>query len=146
MVLLYRRVSDSLRLLLRSVPDESSALQASREYATHPHLASSKEDYEDAKVILKLYQDEFNISAPEHPPIFPAGTEASRSATLASCADVCLSTRIRGHLAHTQGYQGNQGCGIAFCAEVLDSAKARFAAVHTSKVGIEASKRRLQAL
>ena len=48
----------------------------------HPHLAASTEDYEDAKVILKLFQDEFNISPPEALPLFSAGTEASRNATL----------------------------------------------------------------
>ena len=67
---------------LRSVPDEASALAASREYATHPHIAASTEDYEDAKVILKLFQDEFDIPPPKDLPVFPAGTEASRSATL----------------------------------------------------------------
>lgn len=69
-------------LCFRSVPDAGSALKASRAYATHPHLASSKEDYEDAKVILKLFQDQFDISAPKESPIFPAGTESSRNATL----------------------------------------------------------------
>ena len=57
-------------------------MTASRAYATHPHLAASKEDFEDAKVILKLFQDEFNISAPDDIPVFPAGTDASRNATL----------------------------------------------------------------
>ena len=66
----------------RSVPDEDSALAASRAYATHPHIASSKEDFEDSKVILKLFQDEFNIPPPAKEPIFPSGTEASRNATL----------------------------------------------------------------
>lgn len=66
----------------RSVPDEDSALAASRAYATHPHIASSKEDFEDSKVILKLFQDEFNILPPAKEPIFPSGTEASRNATL----------------------------------------------------------------
>lgn len=66
----------------RSIPDEDSAIAASRAYATHPHLAASKEDFEDAKVILKLFQDEFNIAAPGDLPLFPAGSEQSRSATL----------------------------------------------------------------
>ena len=51
-------------------------------YATHPHIAASAEDFDDAKVILKLFQDEFGIPAPEDEPIFSAGTEASRNATL----------------------------------------------------------------
>jgi N-acetylated-alpha-linked acidic dipeptidase len=57
-------------------------LEASRAYATHPHIASSKEDFADAKVILKLFQDEFDIPVPEDSPIFSAGSEASRNATL----------------------------------------------------------------
>ncbi|KAI0375832.1 Zn-dependent exopeptidase [Pilatotrama ljubarskyi] len=68
--------------LYLSVPDPASALQASREYATHPHLAGSIEDYEDARVILKLFQDNFGIVAPPEPPVFPAGSPASRQATL----------------------------------------------------------------
>ncbi len=65
-----------------SVPDTDSALAASRAYATHPHLASSKEDYEDAKVMLKLFQDQFNVSTPKELPVYSAGTSASRNATL----------------------------------------------------------------
>ncbi|KAF7792892.1 hypothetical protein EIP86_003993 [Pleurotus ostreatoroseus] len=68
--------------LFLSVPDPKSALAASREYATHPHIASSSEDYEDALVILKLFQEEFSIPAPDVRPVFPAGTAASRAATL----------------------------------------------------------------
>lgn len=66
----------------RSIPSGESALAASRAYATHPHLAASKEDYEDALVILKLFQDELNIAVPDELPVFPAGSDASRSATL----------------------------------------------------------------
>ncbi len=75
-------IDGRLIFISRSVPDEGSALAASRAYATHPHIASSTEDFEDSKVILKLFQDEFSIPAPEKEPIFPAGTEASRNATL----------------------------------------------------------------
>ncbi|GJE84350.1 Zn-dependent exopeptidase [Phanerochaete sordida] len=74
--------SEKTEQLFLSVPDEASALAASRAYATHPHLASSKEDFEDAKVILKLFQDEFSITVPEDEPVFSAGTDASRNATL----------------------------------------------------------------
>ena len=65
-----------------SVPNGKSALERSRAYATHPHLAGSKADFEDAKVILKLFQEEFGISAPSELPRFPAGTAASRESTL----------------------------------------------------------------
>lgn len=66
----------------RSIPTGESALAASRAYAAHPHLASSKEDYQDALVILKLFQEEFDIPAPDVLPVFSAGSRASRSATL----------------------------------------------------------------
>ncbi|EDR12349.1 uncharacterized protein LACBIDRAFT_245820, partial [Laccaria bicolor S238N-H82] len=38
-----------LTLLFSSIPNPESALAASRAYATHPHLAGSIEDFEDAK-------------------------------------------------------------------------------------------------
>jgi N-acetylated-alpha-linked acidic dipeptidase len=57
-------------------------LSASRKYATHPHLAGSSEDLEDAKVLLELFQTQFNIPVPEEEPIFPAGSHESRHATL----------------------------------------------------------------
>ncbi|KAI0832613.1 Zn-dependent exopeptidase [Trametes gibbosa] len=68
--------------LYLSIPDPASALLASREYATHPHIAGSIEDYTDATVILKLFQDNFGIVPPPELPLYPAGSEASRSATL----------------------------------------------------------------
>ncbi|THH11530.1 hypothetical protein EW145_g577 [Phellinidium pouzarii] len=68
--------------LFLSVPSTKSAFAASRQYATHPHIAGSVEDYEDAKVILDLFQTQFDIPAPEDEPIFSAGTPESRSATL----------------------------------------------------------------
>ncbi|KAI9056503.1 Zn-dependent exopeptidase [Trametes sanguinea] len=64
-----------------SVPDPKSALIASRVYATHPHIAGSTEDFNDAKVILQLFQEHFNI-IPSLAPIFPAGSPESRAATL----------------------------------------------------------------
>jgi N-acetylated-alpha-linked acidic dipeptidase len=57
-------------------------LEASRSYATQPHLAGSSQDFEDAKVILKLFQDELGIHKPHREPIFKAGSHASRHSTL----------------------------------------------------------------
>lgn len=68
--------------LLSSIPTPESALAASRAYATHPHLAGSVEDFEDAKALLKLFQTEFSISPPSSAPIFPAGSPESRNSTL----------------------------------------------------------------
>lgn len=65
-----------------SVPNAESAIEASRAYSTHPHLAGSIEDELDAKVILDLFQDELNILKPAELPIFKAGSNASRDATL----------------------------------------------------------------
>ena len=77
-----RNCSLTVTVLSSSVPDPASAWLASREYATHPHIAGSTEDYSDAKVILKLFQDNFGIAPPSELPVFPAGSRQSRSATL----------------------------------------------------------------
>lgn len=66
----------------RSIPDSESARAASKAYASHPHLAGSPEDFDDAKVILKLFQTELGIATPSSEPIFSAGTPDSRNATL----------------------------------------------------------------
>ncbi|KAG9218840.1 hypothetical protein CCMSSC00406_0001046 [Pleurotus cornucopiae] len=68
--------------LYLSVPNADSALEASGEYATHPHLAGSMEDFADAKVILELFQDAFHAPAPKKDPIFDAGSYLSRASTL----------------------------------------------------------------
>ncbi|KAG6857098.1 hypothetical protein H0H87_009659 [Tephrocybe sp. NHM501043] len=65
-----------------SVPNSESALAASRAYATHPHLAGSSADFEDAKALLELFQTEFGIPPPSKEAIFSAGTPESRNATL----------------------------------------------------------------
>ena len=70
------------RIHFSSVPDPASALAASRKYATHPHIAGGIEDFEDATVILKLFQDEFGIPAPSEVPVYPAGSPESRSSVL----------------------------------------------------------------
>ena len=57
-------------------------MEASRAYATHPHLAGSSEDFLDAKAILHFLQDELNIHKPLHLPIHNAGSASSRNATL----------------------------------------------------------------
>ena len=57
-------------------------MSVSRKYATHPHLAGSTEDFEDAKVILDVFQTHFGIPVPDIEPVFPAGSPESRNATL----------------------------------------------------------------
>ncbi|KZT02146.1 Zn-dependent exopeptidase [Laetiporus sulphureus 93-53] len=70
--------------LFLATPEPASAFAASRAYATHPHLAGSSEDFEDAKAILQLFRSQFHIhSFPGAPdPIFPTGSRASRAMTL----------------------------------------------------------------
>ncbi|KAL4247046.1 peptidase M28 family protein [Abortiporus biennis] len=65
-----------------SVPNSKSALATSRKYATHPHLAGSDEVFNDAKEILKLFQDQLGITPPSTLPLYSAGTPESRDATL----------------------------------------------------------------
>ncbi|OJA19334.1 hypothetical protein AZE42_00444 [Rhizopogon vesiculosus] len=67
-----------------AVPSAESALAASRDYATHPHLAGAVEDFQDAKDILALFQSEFGIPTPATEPIYPAGSPESREATLSA--------------------------------------------------------------
>ncbi|THH33498.1 hypothetical protein EUX98_g710 [Antrodiella citrinella] len=74
--------TEKVENLFLSVPNSKSALAHSREYATHPHVAGSKEDLEDAKVILKLFQDELGIPETSEVPLFPAGSVESRKSTL----------------------------------------------------------------
>ena len=64
------------------VPSNKSAIANSRYYATHPHLAGSLEDLQDAKDILLFFQNEFGISSSLVRPIFDAGSPESREATL----------------------------------------------------------------
>ncbi|PPQ63412.1 hypothetical protein CVT24_004922 [Panaeolus cyanescens] len=78
----HRLNTEEREKLFLSVPNAESAIEASRAYATHPHLAGSSEDLLDAKTILHLFQDEFHIHRPEHLPIYKAGSEESRKATL----------------------------------------------------------------
>jgi N-acetylated-alpha-linked acidic dipeptidase len=55
---------------------------ASRQYATTPHLAGSDNDLQTATAFLSLLQEQLGIDAPKELPIFPAGSSASRNATL----------------------------------------------------------------
>ncbi|KZT74407.1 Zn-dependent exopeptidase [Daedalea quercina L-15889] len=65
-----------------TVPNPATALAASRQYATTPHLAGSEGDFKTATDFLALLQRELGISSPGAEPIFSAGTPESRNATL----------------------------------------------------------------
>jgi N-acetylated-alpha-linked acidic dipeptidase len=68
--------------LSSTIPNSASATVASRRYATSPHLAGSEGDLRTAKDFLDTLQHEFSIPKPIEYPIFSAGSEASRNATL----------------------------------------------------------------
>ncbi|KAJ7811132.1 Zn-dependent exopeptidase [Mycena olivaceomarginata] len=72
---------DALKRRHRSVPDEESAIAASRLFATKPHLAGSEGDLQTAKDWLNLLQTELGIHPPKDEPIFAAGSSESRDAT-----------------------------------------------------------------
>lgn len=78
----YESIRRATLVIHRSIPDTESARSTSRLYADHPHLAGSKEDFEDAKAVLKFIQEELSINHPEVFPVFPAGSTDSRNATL----------------------------------------------------------------
>ncbi|KAJ7228374.1 hypothetical protein GGX14DRAFT_692427 [Mycena pura] len=67
--------------LFLSVPDEDSAIAASRLFATKPHLAGSEGDLRTAKDFLSVLQNELGIEPSSSEPIFDAGSFESRDAT-----------------------------------------------------------------
>ena len=79
--------STSLQTLLSdllfgsSVPNEASAIKASRLFATKPHLAGSPGDLTTAKDFLHLLEKELGIQPPSTEPLFAAGSPESQHAT-----------------------------------------------------------------
>ncbi|KAI0796917.1 Zn-dependent exopeptidase [Abortiporus biennis] len=65
-----------------SIPNSESARNASRQYASKPHMAGTAGDFDTAKMFLKLLQNELGASVPSENPIYPAGSSKSRNATL----------------------------------------------------------------
>ncbi|KAJ7167465.1 hypothetical protein C8R46DRAFT_995586 [Mycena filopes] len=66
--------------LFLSIPDEDSAIAASRLFATEPHLAGSEGDLKTAKDFLNVLQTELGIESTSNS-IFEAGSPESRDAT-----------------------------------------------------------------
>ncbi|KAN0132552.1 hypothetical protein V8E53_009568 [Lactarius tabidus] len=65
-----------------TIPNSANAIAASRKYAGEPHLAGSDGDLRTAKYFLDLLQDELSIPKGTDDPVYPAGSVASRNATL----------------------------------------------------------------
>ncbi|KAI0939157.1 hypothetical protein AcV5_000651 [Taiwanofungus camphoratus] len=65
-----------------TVPNPVSAVQASRQYATSPHMAGTPGDFRTAQDFLALLQNELSIPLPPTGPIYSAGSAESRNATL----------------------------------------------------------------
>ncbi|KAI6047507.1 hypothetical protein EDC04DRAFT_2864564 [Pisolithus marmoratus] len=69
--------------LFLSIPNEKSALATSRLFTSEPHMAGTSGDFETAKTFLAILEGELGIEPPpDDLPIFRAGTDESRSATL----------------------------------------------------------------
>lgn len=66
----------------RTIPNSASSIVTSRIYATSPHLAGSEGDLRTAKHFFDFLQNEFCIRKSSEYPFYPAGSEASRNATL----------------------------------------------------------------
>jgi len=64
-----------------SVPDGEKCIQASRLFASKPHMAGTPGDLATAKDFLGLLQTELGITPPSEEPIFPAGSSESQHAT-----------------------------------------------------------------
>lgn len=65
-----------------TIPNSASAIAASRKYATEPHLAGSERDLITANYFLDLLRHELSIPKGTDDVVYPAGSEASRNATL----------------------------------------------------------------
>ncbi|KAI0774433.1 Zn-dependent exopeptidase [Fomes fomentarius] len=96
-----------------AVPNEESALEASRQYATKPHLAGSTGDYETAKDFLALLQTELGIEAPPTLPVFSAGSPESRDATLGI-------SKLKGPTAWIDTYYPVMNTPLDHSLEILD--------------------------
>ena len=68
----------------RTVPNADSASRTSRYFSRKPHIAGSEQDFLTAKELLRIFQNELNIQFPIEDPVFSAGSEASRQATLST--------------------------------------------------------------
>ncbi|KAG9317382.1 hypothetical protein JVU11DRAFT_1581 [Chiua virens] len=79
LVLYFQDDSD---ILGRTVPNEQSALAASRQYTSRPHLAGTPGDLETARDFLAHLQRELGIHPEPRVPIYPAGSDEARVATL----------------------------------------------------------------
>ncbi|KAH9948355.1 Zn-dependent exopeptidase [Amylocystis lapponica] len=79
----FPRSAKAAEKLFLTIPNPGSAIAASRQYATKPHMAGTPGDFDTATDFLALLQTELGIIAPATLPVFPAGSAASRNATLA---------------------------------------------------------------
>lgn len=79
----YLECSTNEANLLRSVPDEDSAIVASRVYAAKAHRAGTAGDLDTAKIFLAHLQEELQINRSSSDiPLYSAGSRESREATL----------------------------------------------------------------
>ncbi|KAI0638348.1 Zn-dependent exopeptidase [Trametes polyzona] len=98
-----------------TVPNAESAIAASRQYATKPHMAGTPGDLETAKDFLKLLQTEIGAVAPAGSalPIYSAGTPESRNATLGI-------TKLKAPVAWIDTYYPIMNTPLDHSLEILD--------------------------
>ncbi|KAI0720289.1 Zn-dependent exopeptidase [Cerioporus squamosus] len=107
---LYGKKAEKVFLM---VPNAESAIKASRQYATKPHMAGTSGDFDTAKDFLKLLQTELGIKAPSTLPLFSAGTPESRNATL-------NITSLKGPTAWIDTYYPVMNTPLDHSIEILD--------------------------
>lgn len=112
----YRRIpfGKAAEEIFLAVPNPASAIAASRQYATTPHLAGSPGDYRTATDFLALLQTELSIEAPSPLPVFSAGTAESRNATLS------ISEGLNGPTAWIDTYYPVMNTPLDRRVEILD--------------------------
>ncbi|KAI0832592.1 Zn-dependent exopeptidase [Trametes gibbosa] len=96
-----------------SVPNAPSAVAASRQYATKPHMAGTPGDFDTAVDFLKLLQTEFGAAVPTALPIYSAGTPESRNATLGI-------TKLKAPTAWIDTYYPVMNTPLDHSLEILD--------------------------
>jgi len=100
------------------VPNNASALAASRRFGTKPHLAGSEQDLATARMFLDLFQTHLGIAKPEDEPFFDAGSRQSQRAIRGTTT---FPRRITRPVAWIDTYYPVMNTGLEQRLEILES-------------------------
>lgn len=100
-----------------AVPNNDSAIEASRKFAGKPHLAGSEQDIETAYMMLDVFQTQLGIAKPEDPPVFDAGSRQSQRAIRGTTT---VPRRISQPIAWIDTYYPVLNTGVEQRLEILD--------------------------